>query len=100
MATLRKDIVYRTDNKNIRLIDVNVKNAWRWQWLEEKVGDTYLRDVFRKIEKPGFAYCVLCCKEISYGSQGIPALTNHVLHGKKHLAVIEARRNNFSLPGK
>ena len=50
-------------------MDASMKCSWKGAWLklEPKIVLFNLADVFKKINKPGFAKCVLCQKEISYG---------------------------------
>lgn len=49
MASIRRDIVNRTDEVDIRAIDNGLKNPWRWNWLEKNVNGVYVREVIRKL---------------------------------------------------
>lgn len=100
--TNRVDIIDRSldDKTDVRAIDAGIKNPWRWNWLENKVEDVYyLKDFVRKINKPGVAYCTICCKELLYGSRGFAALKSHTT-SSKHKSVLEMKKTNFALPGK
>lgn len=78
MASIRRDIVNRTDEVDIRAIDNGLKNPWRWNWLEKNVNGVYVREVIRKLRSCGVAYCLVCTKELLYGSRGLSALTKHM----------------------
>jgi len=60
----------------------------------QKLGDT-----IRKLKRIGTAWCLLCDKEIKYGSRGRIAIVSHVTKGP-HLALLKLRKNNSLLPGK
>ena len=60
---------------------------------EERVG---MR--FRKLDVPGQALCILCNKQVQYGSRGLVALTDH-LTGQKHLKKSAAVESNQRMPG-
>ncbi|GBM81714.1 hypothetical protein AVEN_92835-1 [Araneus ventricosus] len=98
MATIRKDIVNRTDEADIRTIDSGLKNPWRWDWLEKSVNGVYVREVIRKLRSCGVAYCLVCSKELIYGSRGFSALAKH-MESRKHADAVEARQKNVPLPG-
>ncbi|GBN74865.1 hypothetical protein AVEN_211310-1 [Araneus ventricosus] len=98
MATIRKDIVNRTDEADIRAIDSGLKNPWRWDWLEKSVNGVYVREVIRKLRSCGVAYCLVCSKELIYGSRGFSALAKH-MESRKHADAVEARQKNVPLPG-
>ncbi|GBO26396.1 DNA helicase INO80 [Araneus ventricosus] len=94
----RKDIVNRTDEADIRAIDSGLKNPWRWDWLEKSVNGVYVREVIRKLRSCGVAYCLVCSKELIYGSRGFSALAKH-MESRKHADAVEARQKNVPLPG-
>lgn len=99
MATIRKDVLNRSDEVDISALDKNVKNSWRWAWLEKEVKGVYLRDVIRKLRSSGKAYCIICSKELLYGSRGFKALVSH-MESRKHCAAVEQRQNSVAFPGK
>ena len=63
--------------------NVAVKNKFRWDWLDQKVGDVRVGDVIRKIESDGFVKCSCCSgKMVNYGSGGFNAIKKHMLTEK------------------
>ena len=99
MTTNRNDIILYSADLNLKQIDINVKNVWRWSWLETCVDGIYLKDTIRKIRTPGRAYCILCSQELIYGSKGLPALENHVKRSK-HRNRLQLRNSQAALDGK
>ena len=79
-----------------------VTNPWKWSWMEYTVNcDGHVQrlgDTIRKLTKVGTAMCVLCDKEIKYGSRGRIALVQHVSKDN-HQKVLKMRKNNSLLPG-
>jgi hypothetical protein len=43
-----------------------LKNSWKWEWLEKKVGDELISEFIRKINSKGLAFCERC-QDINYG---------------------------------
>ena len=80
--------------------DPNVTNPWKWEWLEfvPKSG-ARLGDSCRKITKPGFAFCIVCNKEIKYAKRGRSALVDHV-GIDSHPSIVKLRKENTLLEGK
>lgn len=101
MTSVRRDIVNRSDEFDVRSIDISkgLKNPWRWDWLEKNVNGVYVREVIRKLRSCGKAYCLICAQELLYGSRGLNALTKH-MRSEKHVDAVEARRESIALPGK
>ena len=66
------------DGFNIKELERNVKNKWRWEWLKETDvnGDNW-GDWLRKPDIAGAAFCECCGKTIKYGSSGKKGLKNH-----------------------
>ena len=60
------------------ILEKNVKNKFKWAWLEEKdqLGH-FFSDYIRKIKEPGIVWCTTCRDKIQYGSSGKKALLNH-----------------------
>ena len=58
-------------NADVRKIDKNIKNGWKWVWLQEKDrnGD-YLSTYMRKSPEAGKAFCSWCRDLVNYGSSG------------------------------
>lgn len=50
----------------------DVKNKFRWDWLDQKVEDIRVGDVIRKIDEDGYVKCICCAgkKLINYGTSG------------------------------
>ena len=63
---------------------MKVKNRWKWEWLQVKVGRSYLSDCIRKIDRLGYALCIYCNCQINYGTNGKTALTSHVSNSTKN----------------
>lgn len=99
MSTLRKDIVIRSLETDVRNIDKNVKNPWKWDWLEHEVNGRFLNETIRKLEKSGTAYCLACQKELTYGSRGFVTLSDHV-RSKIHNSALQRREEQTAIPGK
>ena len=77
------NILENEDNSNIN--DLGVKNRWKWEWLQVKVGESYLSDCIRKIDRSGYALCIYYNCQINYGTNGKTALTRDVSNSnKKH----------------
>ena len=79
--------------------DANLTNPWKWSWLEHSHKNQPLRDCIRKIQKTGYAMCVVCSKEIKYARRGRVALTEHI-EKDSHMKIIEMRKKQTMLPGK
>jgi hypothetical protein len=77
------------------IIDKDVKNKFRKEWLDTEVEVTDKKGnvcklkiglYCQKSEKPGIALCLICNKyEINYSNSGKKALTNHFSRNKKHI---------------
>ena len=76
-------VLENEDNSNVN--DLGVKNRWKWEWLQVKVGESYLSDCIRKTDRSGYALCIYCNCQINYGTNGKTALTRYVSSSnKKH----------------
>jgi len=51
-------------NFNSKTLDKGLKNVWKWEWLEKKVGEELIGRFIRKIKTRGHAYYELCNKNI------------------------------------
>ncbi|GBN71731.1 hypothetical protein AVEN_270931-1 [Araneus ventricosus] len=58
----------------------------------------HLTECIRKLNKCGTCYCVVCGKELMYGSKGYIALIRHV-KSVKHGSFLQSRKENFALSG-
>lgn len=95
----RKDIVIRSLETDVRSIDKNVKNPWKWEWLEREVNGRFVSESIRKLEKSGTAYCLVCQKELKYGSRGFVTLSDH-LKSNTHDTALQRREEHTAIPGK
>ena len=41
--------------------------TWKWGWIEYVLDGQRLANSFRKIQKTGYAMCIICSKELKYG---------------------------------
>lgn len=101
-------LIEKADTSVIAEIDKDVKNKFRWAWLEKsvtlsvKIGKKteevteLLRDYVGKCDVAGKAQCLYCSELINYGSRGCIALIEHA-KGKKHCEKVAIRRTNYSL---
>ena len=74
-------------------LEKNIKNKFKWNWLEEKdqLGHFY-SDYIRKIKEPGIVWCTACHDKIQYGSSGKKALINHGKRASHQLKYKQAKR--------
>ena len=76
--------ISRSDGNNLKLIDMDVKNRFKWPWLEEEdCNKMYLSDWTRKVNIAGKVMCKLCNDLVNYGSGGKKDLKRHALEQKK-----------------
>ena len=57
----------------------------------------FLRDFFKKLDVSGKAKCMLCVKEINYGSKGVTALIEHATKAKRHVEKCAQKCKNYSV---
>ncbi|KAL8589859.1 hypothetical protein ACOMHN_020862 [Nucella lapillus] len=69
------------------------RNEWRWDWLDQKVNDVRVGDVFRKLDDKGYLFCVPCGKKMSYANRGLIALKTHMAR-KAHIKNTSAVKDN------
>lgn len=83
---------------NISEIDKGVRNKWNWQWLEEKDADGhFLSEYIRKVDRPGYAKCIICKCELQYGKGGKKDVVGHASK-KKHQRNRKLRETQTTLP--
>ncbi|GBM16792.1 hypothetical protein AVEN_9380-1 [Araneus ventricosus] len=97
MASVLTDIVSRSSSVDVREIDKQAKNPWRWEWLEKQAEGRYLREIIRKLNKCGACYCIVCRKELAYESRRFVEFTDHV-KSSKHKSFLQTRKEHFALP--
>ena len=66
------------ENEGNRNVNQGVKNIWKWEWLQAKVGESYLSDCIHKIGRPEYVLCIYCNCQITYGTNEKTALMRHV----------------------
>ncbi|GBM46482.1 hypothetical protein AVEN_78877-1 [Araneus ventricosus] len=98
ITNIYKDIVHRSDEWNVRVIDKGVKNCWSWNWLEKQIDGVYVREISRKIVKAGIVYGSICYKDLQYDKHGFAVLARH-MNSSKHTSNVKARKDNFALLG-
>ena len=54
-------VIYR--DFNTKTLPKGLKNVWKWEWLEKKVGEELIGRCIPKIKTRGHAYCELCNKD-------------------------------------
>ena len=80
--------------RNLKELDINVRNRWKWGWLNKKHGNgDYLSQYVKKIDQPGIALCTWCPKQITYGSSGKKAILKHA-ETENHLHSRKANRDS------
>ena len=88
----------RRDDSGINIIDKEVKNKFKWHWLEEKDSNgMFLSGWVRKIDVAGKAICLICNCPLRYGGEGKSAFVRHA-RGDDHRNRIAAVANNSTLP--
>ena len=76
--------ISQSDGTDLKLIDKDVKNRFKWSWLEEEdCNKMYLSDWTRKVNIAGKVMCKLCNDLVNYGSGGKKDLKRHALEQKK-----------------
>ena len=85
MAVMASNFKVLENEGNSSINDQGVKNRWKWQWLQVKVGESFLSDCIRKIDLPGYVLSIYCNCQINYGTNGKTALTRHVSNSNKNL---------------
>ena len=99
MAVMASNLKVLENEGNSNVNDQEVKNRWKWECLQVKVGESYLSDCIRKIDRPGYALCIYCNFQINYGTNGKTALTRHVsISNKKHQDNKKAYVTNMIIP--
>ena len=90
-------VVQRGDG-NVKEIDNGLRNIWKWEWLEKRVGGEMISKYIRKLNIKGVALCDLCNKHISYAGRGWKSLEQHMTK-KLHRDNVKIQSANYSLSG-
>lgn len=96
-------MAYRTNARvalhNTSVLEKDVKNQWKWDWLDRKIDGVKIEQSIKKLDEPGKAYCKLCRKEVNYARRGWKSLEQHAT-GALHKRIVKERGENYSLPGR
>ena len=90
--------IVNRESINVKDIDKDVNNPWKWEWLEVKDDKFFFSEFFRKLKEPGKALCIWCDAVLNYGGRGKPVLVKHA-RSLKHKSQIKLRKTNYRLPG-
>ena len=78
-----------------KLLEKDIKNKWRWEWLAERdfQGQQY-EEWLKKPDSLGMAFCEACNKTISYKSGGKKAICLHAEDAKptSSLRIIKSKQ--------
>ena len=99
-----------TDSHKIQSIDKDVKNKFKWEWLETSIPvsfssgskDVLMLEWIRKLDIAGKAKCLPCEKVINYGSRGKVSIVEHCKsadHGSKVKLLSENQKLPASFSG-
>jgi len=83
---------------NVKVLEKDVKNKWRWEWLEEtdESGQKYEKWL-KKPDIHGVCFCVPCGKTISYKSSGKKAVKSHSTDNMHKRNVVIIKTNQVQL---
>ena len=99
------NIIDSRDNSKERELDSEIKNKFRWDWLDRTLSirlgkgepiPVVVGDFAKKVDVPGKAICTICDDLIFYGSRGWKAFESHA-NSIKHRKQAELKRTNYSL---
>ena len=79
---MKKTYLTPADISIIQNIDANVKNKWKFKWIQGSVTATTQNNeeievslqTIKKYDQPGMAFCDICPKGINYASRGKSSL--------------------------
>ena len=94
-ASFFQNMDFATKKDDVRKIDADAKNKWRWNWLE---GNKMMEQYIQKLKLCGQAYCTLCNQTLRYQASGKRDIERH-LTSPPHLSKLETVRTNQSLEG-
>ena len=102
------NIIETRDEAKVREIDADLKNKFRWDWLDRKVTvspvgsskqeplSVLVSDFVKKLDVAGKALCTVCDDVILYGSRGWKALQSHAT-SVKHRKQTFLLKSNYSI---
>ena len=86
------------EDGSLKSIEENIKNWFRWVWLEKKYqNEQLLSEYIPKVNIPIKALCTYCDCLLNYSSGGKKDIKNHSKN-KKHAQVVNLRKTNITLP--
>ena len=99
------NVIETRDDAKVREIDADLKNKFRWDWLDRKVTvcpvgsskeeplSVLVADFVKKLDVAGKALCTVCDDVILYGSRGWKALQSHATSVKHRKQTFLLKRN-------
>ena len=97
-------ILDRNEEHIVRELEKDIKEKWKWTWLDDSVEVTLpnssekvtcnFGEFIRKINTPGKATCTLCDKLMNYGKRGKTTFKSHFLT-EEHRRRVKLRRTNY-----
>lgn len=88
---------YLPPGYNTKDLEKDVKNKWRWEWLNDVDADGVKWVLWlKKTEISGVAFCEACGKTINYKSSGKKAFRIHAndANHKKNVRTIQSNQVN------
>ena len=90
---------FLTQKSDMKSLENDVKNKWRWEWLDERDKDRLkYGEWLRKPDTAGIAFCEACGRTINYKGNGKKAFKSHaedVSHKKSIRAVKLNQKGHF-----
>ena len=86
---------YLPPGYNTKELESDVKNKWRWDWLNERAADgENWAEWLKKPDLSGVAFCEACGKTINYKSSGKKVFRLHAedAYHKKNRQVIKTNQ--------
>ena len=100
--SVRYDVIEKCSKiSDPKTLDIEVKNKWNWNWLQERdlsKNEDFLSDYIVKINKLGVVYCLYYNIDIAYASLGKRNLRKHAQKNEKHAEQCKICVTNMVLP--
>ena len=89
--------ISRTDRADLKAVEANIKNKFKWTWLQERdnTGD-FLSSWARKVDVGGKVLC-MCTDTVRYGGGGKKDLKKHPSSSKEHQRILNLKKMNSTL---
>ena len=85
----------KQNDELVQKIDSDIKNKWKWSWLEKAPFIFPLEMFIKKIHVPGEAHCTLCNARIKYGGKGVSSIIKHC-NTASHMKIEKIEERNAS----